>query len=186
MKPSSRLLEITVISGENLVDNRKQPVNKKAFVNIKADPSSTCNVQTTKMDKEGGGFPNWNEKLILDLPMHAHNLTVEVQCKTSSGIKTIGIAKVPTSDFIGGFLPEDYLHFLSYRLRNNKGDKNGIINLSVRVKNASPPPAVAAYSRPHRTADMETGYNGSACGVVTGVPVYPGNILIGNLMARKS
>ncbi|KAM3322904.1 BON1-associated protein 2 [Capsicum chacoense] len=197
MKPSSsssssRLLEITVISGENLLDNRKQPVKKNAFVNIKAE-SSTCNAQTTKMDKEGGSFPMWNEKLIVDLPMHARHLTMEVQCKASSGIKTIGIAKVPTSDFTGGFLPEDYLHFLSYRLRDGKGEKNGIINFSLRVKNAPPQSSqsagcAAAYSRQWTTAPvgMRSSYNSSS-GVVTGMPVYPGNFSgnITNLMANK-
>ncbi|KAG5626870.1 hypothetical protein H5410_012088 [Solanum commersonii] len=154
---SSRLLEVTVISGENLLDNRKQPVKKNAFVNIKSE-SYSCNLQTTKMDKEGGGFPKWNEKLIVDLPMHARHLTVEVQCKSSSGIKTIGIAKVPTSDFIGGILPEDYLHFLSYRLRNEKGEKNGIIifllGLRMRRPSLKVRPAVLrlirSSGRPHR------------------------------------
>ncbi|KAK4738670.1 hypothetical protein R3W88_002367 [Solanum pinnatisectum] len=186
---SSRLLEVTVISGENLLDNRKQPVKKNAFVNIKSE-SYSCNLQTTKMDKEGGGFPKWNEKLIVDLPMHARHLTVEVQCKNSSGIKTVGIAKVPTTDFIGGILPEDYLHFLSYRLRNEKGEKNGIINFSVRVKNAAPPSqsaagCAAAYTQQWTAApiDMGSSYNGS-CGVVTGVPVYPGSFL-GNSMEKR-
>ncbi|WMV11316.1 hypothetical protein MTR67_004701 [Solanum verrucosum] len=187
---SSRLLEVTVISCENLLDNRKQPVKKNAFVNIKSE-SYSCNLQTTKMDKEGGGFPKWNEKLIVDLPMHARHLSVEVQCKNSSGIKTVGIAKVPTSDFIGGILPEDYLHFLSYRLRNEKGEKNGIINFSVRVKNAAPPSSqsaagcAAAYTQQWTAApiDMGSSYNGS-CGVVTGVPVYPRSFL-GNSMAKR-
>ncbi|TMW81947.1 hypothetical protein EJD97_007321 [Solanum chilense] len=194
MKPlsSSRLLEITVISGENLLDNRNRLIKKNAFVNIKTE-SYSCNLQTTKLDKEGGGFPKWNEKLIVDLPMHARHLTVEVQCKNSSGIKTVGIAKVPTSDFIGGILPEDYLHFLSYRLRNEKGEKNGIINFSVRVKNAAPAPApsqsaagcAAAYTQQWKAApvDMGSSYNGS-CGIVTGLPVYPGNFL-GNSMAKR-
>ncbi|PHT79557.1 hypothetical protein T459_17609 [Capsicum annuum] len=116
---SALLLEITVISYENLLDNRKQPIKKNAFVNIKTE-STTCNEQTKKMDKESKSFSTWNEKLIVDMPMHARYLTMEVQCKTSSGIETIGIAKVPTFDFIGGFLSKDYLHFLSYRLRNEK------------------------------------------------------------------
>ncbi|PHT53495.1 BON1-associated protein 2 [Capsicum baccatum] len=91
------------ISYENLLDNRKQPIKKNAFVNIKTK-STTCNEQTKKMDKEGN--------------------------------KTVGIAKVPTFDFIGGFLSEDYLHFLSYGLRNEKGEKNGLISFFVMVKNA--------------------------------------------------
>lgn len=183
---SSRLLEVTVISGENLLDNRKQPVKKNVFVNIKTD-SYSSNLQTTKLDKEGGSNPTWNEKLIVDLPMHASHLTVEVQCKNSSGIKTVGIARVPTSDFIGGFLPEDYLRFLSYRLRDEKGKKNGIINFSVRVKNAPPGPpqsaagCAAAYSLQWTAAPVN---RGSSWGVATGVPVYSGSFL-GNSMAKR-
>ncbi|OIT31064.1 PREDICTED: BON1-associated protein 2 [Nicotiana attenuata] len=175
MKPSSslasRVLEITVISGENLRESRKQWVKKNAFVNIRTTDS--CN-KTTKMDKEGGSYPVWNEKLIVDLPTHAVNLTVEVQCKTSYGIKTIGIARVPTSDFIGGFLPEDYLHFLSYRLRDEKGEKNGIINFSVKVKNAPPHTTgcASAYSQQWTAAPVAVGSKDS-CEVVTGIPVYP-------------
>ncbi|XP_016466274.1 BON1-associated protein 2-like [Nicotiana tabacum] len=177
MKPSSslsRALEITVISGENLRQNRTQWVKKNAFVNIKTDSSS--NIQTTRMDKEGGNFPMWNEKLIVNMPMHARYLTVEVQCKTSSGIKTIGIARVPTSDFIGGFLPEDYLHLLSYRLRDEKGEKNGIINFSVKVKNAQSYTAgcATAYSQQWMATPVAMGSNASG-GVVTGIPVYPGS-----------
>ncbi|KAM3397661.1 BON1-associated protein 2 [Capsicum galapagoense] len=185
---SSRLLEIMVISGENLLDNRKQSIKKNAFVNVKAE-FSTCNIQTTKMDKEGGCFPTWNEKLIVDMPMHARHLTMEVQCKTSSGIKTIGIAKIPTSDFIGGFFPEDYLHFLSYRLRNEKGEKNGIINFSLRVQNAPPLSSqsagcAAAYSQQWKAPATGTG---STYGVVMGMPVYPGSLpnSITDLMVNK-
>ncbi|KAM3307962.1 hypothetical protein P3S67_009706 [Capsicum chacoense] len=89
---SARLLEIIVISYENLLDNRKQPIKKNAFVNIKTE-STTCNEQRKKMDKESKSFSTWNEKLIVDMPMHARYLTMEVQCKTSWGIETIGIAK---------------------------------------------------------------------------------------------
>ncbi|XP_009626441.1 BON1-associated protein 2-like [Nicotiana tabacum] len=173
MKPLSRALEITVISGENLRESRTQWVKKNVFVNIKTESSS--NIQTTRMDKEGGSFPVWNEKLIVDMPMHARYLTVEVQCKTSSGIKTIGIARVPTSDFIGGYLPENYLHLLSYRLRDEKGEKNGIINFSVKVKNVQPYSSTGcatAYSQQWTAAPVAMGSNASG-GVVTGIPVYP-------------
>ncbi|PHT71990.1 hypothetical protein T459_22775 [Capsicum annuum] len=138
MKPysssSTRLQEIIAISYENLLDNQKQPIKKNVFVNIKTK-STTCNEQTKKIDKEGE-FSIWNEKLIVDMPMHAHHLTMKVQYKTSSGNEIVGITKVSTLDFIGGFLSEDYLHFLSYRLRNEKGEKNRIINFFVMIKNA--------------------------------------------------
>ncbi|KAL0379570.1 UNVERIFIED_CONTAM: hypothetical protein Sangu_0021300 [Sesamum angustifolium] len=57
-------------------------------------------------------------------------LTVEVH----SPANIVGTANIPVSDFAGGFLPANYLSFLSYRLRDANGEKNGIINLSVKVK----------------------------------------------------
>ncbi|TXG62807.1 hypothetical protein EZV62_009801 [Acer yangbiense] len=127
---SSRRIEITVLSGENLRIDGKS-VKKNAFVVVKVDP---FNYGTTSVDALGGSYPSWNEKLDLELPKHASFITLEVQCKTSSVNRNIGFAQIPVSDFIGGYLPENYLHFLSYRLRDASRDKNGIINISVRVK----------------------------------------------------
>ncbi|KAI4328744.1 hypothetical protein L6164_021077 [Bauhinia variegata] len=126
----SRTLEITVLSAENLRMNQKL-MKKNAFVSVQPDSRNAC---TTRMDSEGGNYPSWNQKLVLDLPMHARFITTEVKCKTSMGITSVGMAKVPLSDFLGGYVPESQLNFLSYRLWDRKSRRNGIINLSVRVK----------------------------------------------------
>ncbi|KAJ7962327.1 BON1-associated protein 2-like [Quillaja saponaria] len=178
----SRTLEITVLSGENLRVNRK-PVKKNAYVIVRTDSN---NVVTTRMDTEGGNYPSWNEKMVVDMSMHVRFITIEVQCKTVMGIRNIGMARIPVSDFVGGYLPENYLHFLSYRLRDYEGDQNGIVNLSVRVKATEP--VVLSCSRTaawagttvvgvqgFQMSEMKTGNGG---GVVTGVPVwwnYPRN-----------
>lgn len=127
---SSRTVEITVLSGENLRLDKKQ-VKKNTFVVVQTD---LFNCHTTRIDTVGGAYPSWNEKLVMELPMDARCVSLEVQTKTSSGNRSIGSAKIPVSDFIGGYAPENYLHFLSYRLRDAKWEKNGIINVSVRVK----------------------------------------------------
>ncbi|KAH6838014.1 hypothetical protein C2S53_009574 [Perilla frutescens var. hirtella] len=129
-KSSPRVIEVTVISAEGLVVSRKQPVKKNAFVVVRSDP---YNSRSTGMDREGGSYPAWNEKLVMELPVNARFLTVEAH----SGTKLIGAANIPVSDFIGGFLPLNYLSFLSYRLRDANGVKNGIVNLSVKVKAAA-------------------------------------------------
>ncbi|KAL6981890.1 hypothetical protein U1Q18_023508 [Sarracenia purpurea var. burkii] len=131
METTSRVLEITVISGEGFLEGRRRPVKKNAFVIIRTD---SRNSRTTKMDTAGGSYPVWNEKLAVDMPAHAGFLTVEVQRKTQSGGRVVGGARIPVSDFAGGYFPVNYLHFLSYRLRDERGESNGIINLSVRVK----------------------------------------------------
>lgn len=131
MDATACALEIRVISGEGLRLNRRQPLKKNAFVLIRTD---SINSKTTKIDTEGGSYPTWNEKVIVNMPLNLRNITVQVQCKTYSGNKVVGTARIPVSDFVGGFIPANYLHFLSYRLRDGKGERNGIINLSVRVK----------------------------------------------------
>lgn len=126
----SRKVEITILSGEDLRIDRKS-VKKNAFVIVRVDP---FNFRTTNIDTLGGSYPTWNEKLDIDLPDNSRYITLEVHCKSnSSGKRNIGTVNVPVSDFIGGYLPENYLHFLSYRLRDSSGEKNGIINISVRV-----------------------------------------------------
>ncbi|KAI3444595.1 hypothetical protein Pfo_001260 [Paulownia fortunei] len=155
-KPSLKVIEVTVISAEGLLVNRKQPVRKNAFVIVRSDP---FNSRSTGMDTEGGSYPAWNEKLVMELPAHA----------------LIGTANIPVSDFAGGFLPENYLSFLSYRLRDSIGQKNGIINLSVKVKGAagrSGPDGCAAScsGRPWAGVPVVDG-KVSDHGIVTGIPV---------------
>ncbi|KAA8520594.1 hypothetical protein F0562_014850 [Nyssa sinensis] len=131
----------------------------------------------TKVDTEGGSHPEWNEKLVVDMPVHAHSVTVEVQCKTNSGNKVIGAARIPVSDFVGGYTPENYLHFLSYRLRDDRGERNGIINLSVRVKMPEHATCAASYAGSYSQPwSMVPGHQVSGA-VVTGVPVCCGGQL---------
>ncbi|KAI4355006.1 hypothetical protein L6164_003825 [Bauhinia variegata] len=169
----SRTLEVTVLSAENLRINQKS-VKKNAFVSVQPESSNAC---TTRMDSEGGSYPSWNEKLVMDLPMHARFITAEVKCKTTMGITSVGIAQVPVSDFLGGYIPENQLHFLSYRLWDSKCRRNGVINISVRVKipeNCFQAPSRPVKGIPAPVAD-QTKIHAHAHGVVTGIPVYWSN-----------
>lgn len=177
--PPSRTLEITILSGEDLRIDRRS-VKKNAFVIVRTD---TNNFRTTEMDDDGGSYPKWNDRLVLDLPAHAQAVTLEVHCKTAFGIKIVGTASVPVSDFAGDYLPESYLHFLSYRLRDSRGVKNGIINISVKTKAAAA--AVAAVvARPQYSCSASASAGDQTTvgvplgrsnfqNVVTGVPVWP-------------
>ena len=167
-----RTLEVTVISGENLRNDRK-PIKKNAFVVVRTD---SYNSRRTDMDTDGGSHPKWNQKLVVDMSMHAQFIMLEVQCKTSLGDKIVGTARIPVSDFVGGYVPESYLQFLSYRLRDRNGERNGIVNISVRVKL----PEYASCSRTELGIPLEMGVawgqRNFAGGIVTGVPVlynYP-------------
>ncbi|KAJ9171337.1 hypothetical protein P3X46_014722 [Hevea brasiliensis] len=175
MDSAPRTLEITVLSAENLRLDGKS-VKKDAFVVVKFDSLIS---KSTKADHEGGSNPSWNQKLEMDMPIHARFIVLEVQCKIGSGNRVIGTAMVPVSDFFGGYTPVNYLHFLSYRLRDARGVKNGIINVSVKVKGL----AVSGKNLPHYQISssssssrptwglpaVEKNYPG---GVVTGVPVW--------------
>lgn len=166
MEAALRSLEITVISGEALHVNRSKPVKKKAFVIVQTDAN---NSKSTKIDVQGGSYPLWNEKFDLLMPMHARFITVEVQRKGSNGNnKVIGRVNIPDTDFIGGWFPDNYLHFLSYRLRDGKGERNGIINLSVRVKSSA---SGGGYCwPPSNVGGPVVGEQVSNYGVFAGVP----------------
>ncbi|XP_022769707.1 BON1-associated protein 2-like [Durio zibethinus] len=168
MDPKSRTLEITILSGEDLrIDNKS--VKKNAFVIVWIDD---FNYKTTKMDEEGGSYPSWNDKLVMDMPMQTPFITLEVKCKASGGDRTVGLARIPVTDFIGGYCPETCLQFLSYRLRDPKGLKNGIINVSVRVKE---PLRACSSQAAAASAGLGIPIDGRKdFGVVTGIPIWSG------------
>ena len=161
---SSRTIEITVLSAENLRIDRRS-IKKNAFVVVRSNGGS--DFRTTGIDVDGGSNPNWNEKLLLELPVHATALTVYVYCKTSTGDRLIGTATVPITDFSGGYVPENYLHFLSYRLKDQRGERNGIINLSARTKVPSAPEYSCSAA-----SSSAVGKNDFGSGVVIGIPIW--------------
>ncbi|MED6223082.1 hypothetical protein PIB30_070517 [Stylosanthes scabra] len=126
----SRSLEITILSAEDLRVNEKS-IKKNTFVTVKIDGSNA--VRTTRMDIDGGSYPSWNEKVIMEVPFHATFITLEVNYKAMMGINSVGVSRIPISDIVGGYVPQNQVQFLSYRLWGNKGKRNGVINFSVRV-----------------------------------------------------
>ncbi|KAJ0053109.1 hypothetical protein Pint_00360 [Pistacia integerrima] len=188
---SSRTLEIKVLSAEDLRIGGRS-VKKNAFAIVKVDP---WNYHGTKVDPLGGSYPKWDEILEIILPVGATSLTLEVQCKTSSGDRLIGTGNLPLSDIIEDYTPEHYLRFLSYILKDTKGKRNGIINLSVRVKmpkqvrSSLGKPKVPDYAACSSNAVLKVaGYKSSLAqmieipigerkfeGAVIGVPVWPPN-----------
>ncbi|CAJ1928867.1 unnamed protein product [Sphenostylis stenocarpa] len=166
----SRTVEITILSAENLQVNRK-PVKGNTFVAVHSDASSDAS-PVTKVDSEGGSYPSWNEKVVVNVPLHARFITVEVKCKTSSsstGSNSVGVARIPVSDFIGGYVPENQLHFLSYRLWDCNVRRNGVINISVRVKVPERSSCTSNSVSFSAVTGVPVAVNGST-GVVTGIP----------------
>ncbi|GMN61338.1 hypothetical protein TIFTF001_030427 [Ficus carica] len=161
---------MTVLSGEDLRLASKS-IKSNAFVFVRYGVN---NFRTTETDGGEGGtcYPKWNEKLVLDLPPHVEAVTLEVHYKIAFGDEIVGTALVPVSDFAGGYMPESYLHFLSYRLRDTRGYRNGIINISVRMKVPAPKYSCSAsVSSPEQmTVGVPVGKSNFRT-VVTGVPV---------------
>lgn len=160
----SRTIEITILSAEDLQVNRKH-IKGKAFVEVQSDASSE--VGTTKVDSNNGSYPSWNEKIVMDVPLHSRFITIDVRCRTSStASNSIGMARIPVCEFVGGYVPENQLQFLSYRLWDSKVRRNGVINISVRVKVSH---HSCSGSIPLSATGVPVAGNGST-GVVTGIP----------------
>ncbi|MBA0861922.1 hypothetical protein Goshw_002586 [Gossypium schwendimanii] len=175
METKSRTLEITVLSAEDLrIDNK--PVKKNAYVVVCVDP---FNNKATKVDGEGGSYPSWNDKLVMEIPLQTRFVTLLVKCKGSRGEKTVGLARIPVMDFVGGYSPATCLQFLSYRLRDPKGLKNGIINVSLRVKEPlqdCSSQAAAAGGGNAATIGLGIPIDGRRdYGMVTGIPIWTGS-----------
>ncbi|KAK9103376.1 hypothetical protein Sjap_020630 [Stephania japonica] len=170
MKTLSRSIEITIISAEDLRIHGR-PIKNNAFVAVQTASDAT---RSTSVDTTGGNYPSWNEMLELPLPREAQFVRVEVQCRTSSGTKAVAGAHVPVSDFAGGWIPDGYLTFLSYRLRKLNGERNGIINLSIRVKGKGDVASSMDGTYFSSSSSSSCGGGGGGGGVAIGVPVMWG------------
>ncbi|WJX92745.1 hypothetical protein P8452_74346 [Trifolium repens] len=166
----SRTIEITILSAENLQENKKA-LKGNTFVTVECDGSND-GVSTTKLDSEGGSYPTWNEKLVIDVPLHARFVTIEVKYKTRGSSSSVGMARIPVSDFIGGYVHENQLQFLSYRLWDSRVRRNGVVNISVRVKVSQKNSCSNSMSSTVNgipVTGVPVAGNGST-GVVTGIP----------------
>ncbi|XP_027925902.1 uncharacterized protein LOC114183179 [Vigna unguiculata] len=109
-------MEITIISAETLCMNGK-PIRKDTYVVVHTQ--SCTKFFKTRTEEEGGRKnPSWNEEFLVD---GANNITLEVQWKTWLGFKSVGAARIAVSKFVS----ENSLQFLSYRIWDEKGKRNG-------------------------------------------------------------
>ncbi|CAI0449374.1 unnamed protein product [Linum tenue] len=95
----TRTLEFTILSAEDLrLEGR--PVKKNAFAVVKTDPF--FNSRSTRADSDGGSYPQWNEKVVVEMPIPpANSVTLEVR----SGNIVVGAA-------IQVFVIISFFHFL--------------------------------------------------------------------------
>ncbi|XP_057780637.1 BON1-associated protein 2-like [Salvia miltiorrhiza] len=152
-KPPPMTIEVAVISAEGLLLSRgNKSVEKGAFVVVRSDP---LNSRSTGTDREGGSCPAWNEKWAMELPADTRFLTVEAH----SGSRPTSPSPISRA----GFCPLiNYSTFLTYRLRDANGRKNGILNLSVKV--------AACPGEPWAGVPVVDG-KATCRGIATGIPI---------------
>ncbi|GLJ55921.1 hypothetical protein SUGI_1200630 [Cryptomeria japonica] len=126
--------EIEIISAQDLecVTSFGRPMRTYALVWT----DSTAQ-KCTRIDREGGSYPTWNDKFQMTvnkelLKQKGSAVLVQIYCKTMTGKKRVGSARMPFSDILEGFTKPDSIHFLSYRIRTPNGRLRGYLDLSVR------------------------------------------------------
>lgn len=131
----TRKIQITAISSEDLVDGRK-PVDKNAFVAFNMAGNYWKQPMRTSLDEVGGNHPMWEDKLETEFSSEKEPtgvMYVQVYHRSSGKDKHVGTARVPVKEFTGEYAPEGFMHCLSYRLWDEQGRRNGIVNFSVRI-----------------------------------------------------
>ncbi|KAG7553448.1 C2 domain [Arabidopsis thaliana x Arabidopsis arenosa] len=131
----TRKIQITAISAEDLVDGRK-PVDKNAFVAFNMAGNNWKQPMRTSLDEVGGNHPMWEDKLETEFSSEKEPTSVmyvQVYHRSSGKDKHVGTARVPVKEFTGEYAPEGFMHCLSYRLWDEQGRRNGIVNFSVRI-----------------------------------------------------
>ncbi|CAJ2657715.1 unnamed protein product [Trifolium pratense] len=176
MGVASRTLEITVISGENI------QATEDACVVVRGESLNCYTTKTVKNNESGknSSFLSWNEKFLLDMPMHARSVSFEVQCKKFKGIRPIGVARIAISDFLNGDVLGDCSQIFSYRLRDWEGRQNGVIHFSVReavsekilVSTTEKKMVANGKNYGNSLTGTDVGAKNSNDGVVIGIPVW--------------
>ncbi|KAL9228944.1 hypothetical protein vseg_004470 [Gypsophila vaccaria] len=135
---SSSSMEIEIRYVEGLTIGNKL-IHKNVFVAVSTigQVYTRNQVISTQLCHDGETNPTWNEKLVTPIPIDTKSILLDIRQKTRSKEKSIAVAKVPMSDFVGAYTPQNHVHFLSYRLRDCHGEPNGIINFCVNVKGLS-------------------------------------------------
>lgn len=175
--PTSRTLEVTVLSADNLCVDRS-PVTTDAYVVVRAESIesfATSSASESTLSEGGGGRISWNEKLAVHVAQHARSITFEVKSKTAMGVvKNVGVARIAVSDVL---VPE----MLSYRLRDWEGRPSGVIHFEVKVisENSSSSESKAVGVMSSTTEKVRScGFqmrDKSCNGVVVGMPVWWNN-----------
>ncbi|KAG5041994.1 hypothetical protein JHK87_005909 [Glycine soja] len=181
MATKPKTLELTVLSAEGLHVRGKPTPNIKVFAVVRAESitsHTTAMVTTTTTNGSDNGFQYlWNDKFWVELGPRARCVTIEVKCRTETGVvRDIGVARIAVSDFLGGSsVPDHCLQSLCYRLRDWDGRENGVVNFSVRVAPPPTPPPPPPPPPPAEGAEIYCSSSTSGTGVVTGIPVYWNN-----------
>ncbi|XP_018480562.2 BON1-associated protein 1 isoform X1 [Raphanus sativus] len=163
----TKTLEIDIRSAEGLKINRRLIKKKKTFAVARIGDKS----RKTYLDDSGGSNPTWNFKSEMPMQGSVKFISIEVFYRTRCGRdKKIGEAPIPATDFMGKYSHEGHLNFLTYRLRDEYGDKCGIVNVSIVVKPDST--ETTMFMAPSSSSSEPPSIDGYGGRIVTGVPVW--------------
>ncbi|KAK4266769.1 hypothetical protein QN277_023646 [Acacia crassicarpa] len=160
----TRTLEVTIISGEDLSADGRNPATTDMYVVVRTE-SVKC--WSTKMVEQVAESRTslWNEKLMVEMPCHAKSITLEVKSKTAKGaVRSIGLARIAIWEVLPKQETCSESAVLSYRLRNWEGRRSGVINFSVKPVNKEQEEKGTMVS----SCDLKLRDN---CGTVIGIPV---------------
>ncbi|CAK7335471.1 unnamed protein product [Dovyalis caffra] len=159
-------MEITVISAEGLESKSSGPFSHRLrpFITITTYPPNPqnsdkkCQVYRTRVDDQGGVNPTWGDKFHFPIDtafFHNRYSCIYIQLYTKRLIKgqiQLGWCQVPVTDL--GFLPEDSVRYLSYRIRARDGTRApGVINLAIRLTRFQ---QVAVHPVPRASDECQT------------------------------
>ncbi|CAF2264591.1 hypothetical protein BRARA_D00119 [Brassica rapa] len=165
----TKTLEIDIRSAEGLKINRRLIKKKKTFAVVKIGEKS----RSSDLDDSGGSNPTWNFKSEMPMKGSVQFISIEVFYRTRCGRdKKIGEARIPATDFMGRYSHEGHLNFLSYRLRDEYGDKCGIVNVSIVVKPHSTETTTMFMASSSSSSSETPSIDGYRGRIVTGLPVW--------------
>ncbi|KAI5421587.1 hypothetical protein KIW84_045129 [Lathyrus oleraceus] len=126
---TSRTLEITVISGENI------HVTEDAYVVVRGESLDCYTTKTVKDNKSS--FLSWDEMFLLDMPLHARSITFEVQCKRFKSVRPIGVARIAVADFLNGVESENFTVAEKETVVNGKSYSDRLTGMDFGGKNSN-------------------------------------------------
>ncbi|MED6156226.1 hypothetical protein PIB30_012502 [Stylosanthes scabra] len=140
----TKVLEITLISAQNLEGPKNTIRNLKTYVMIWKDPS---NKLRTQLDQIGGKNPTWNDTFLFRVtPEYLASVTsgfsVAIYAAGTFNDHLIGTVRILVSNILSNVDPAVKPCFSAVQVRRQSGRFQGVLNVGARVVDESYFPAL--------------------------------------------